>query len=78
MTNVLLTYLSRLSLRTKIIAAAVLALLLGMMLRGGGGDNGRFLPIGSTPEYIIDTQKGTTWRLENGTYRRVASMPWRH
>jgi hypothetical protein len=78
MNNFLLTYLARLSLRTKIIAAAVLALLLGMMLRGGGGDNGRYLPVGNTPEYIIDTQKGTAWRLEDGTYRRIASMPWRH
>ncbi len=61
--------------KTKLIGAAVLAFLLGMMLKGGSSSSGRYVPFGTSPNFVLDTQNGSAWQLDGNRYRRIATMP---
>ena len=66
---------SRLSERTKLIIVAVVAFWLGGLLKGGSGV-GRYQAYGTSPNYVLDTQKGTAWEIKGTKYQELASMPW--
>jgi hypothetical protein len=67
---------SRMNERTKLIVIAVLAFFLGGLLKGGGSNTGRYQVCGTSPTYVLDTQKGTVWEMKGAKYREMASMPW--
>ena len=71
----------RLGERTKLIGVAVVAFLLGTLWGGHrptGGDNGRYLAIGTDGHLLLDTHNGDVWVLDNDThkFKRQASMPY--
>ncbi len=66
---------SRLTERTKLIMVAVIAFWLGGLLKGGSGI-GRYQACVNSPNFVIDTQKGTMWEIKGTKYQEYASMPW--
>ncbi len=75
MRNIFTNMLARMSPRAKIIGAAIVAFVIGMMLRGGSASNGRYMPCGNSPNFVLDTQNGSAWQLDGNRYRRIGSMP---
>jgi len=67
---------SRMNERTKLIVVAVLAFFLGGLLKGGGASTGRYQACGTSPNYVLDTQKGTVWEIKGTKFQEMASMPW--
>ena len=67
---------SRINERTKLIIVAVLAFWLGGLLKGGSA-TGRYHQVcGTSPTYMLDTQKGTAWKIDGSKYVEMASLPW--
>jgi len=64
---------SRMSERTKLIAVAVVAFWLGGLLKGGSSI-GRYQPCGNSPNYVLDTAKGTVWVLEGIKFKEFGSF----
>ena len=72
---------ARLGERTKLIAVAVVAFVIGTFFGGRGATataNGRYVPWGNGGEALLDTQNGQVWRVNESTHKfeKVASMPW--
>ena len=74
---------ARLGERTKIIAVAVVAFLLGTFFGGRGATataNGRYVPWGNGGQVaaLLDTQTGQIWIVDDGShkFRKGPSLPW--
>ena len=74
--------LGRLSTRTKLIAVAVMAFLVGTFFSGHSSEsgNGRYLPWspGAGQVGLLDTRTGQVWVMNSGARRfeRYASIPY--
>ena len=75
MMNTFSSIYSRVGERTKLIIVAVVAFWLGGLLKGGSGA-GRYQVCGNSPNYVLDTQKGTVWEIKGSKYQEMASIPW--
>lgn len=79
--GLLTAFVDRLSVRTKLIGVAVIALLIGMWL-GGRGNNegsGRYVPFTSGNSMAtLDTRSGQVWIVdaEGQNYRRGPKIPY--
>ncbi len=71
----LAAFLNRLTLRQKILTAVVLSFVLWTLFNRPSPANGRYVPCGNSPQYLVDTQQGTAWEMVEGRYRRMATMP---
>ena len=73
-------FLDRFSVRTKMIALAVVAFVIGTFFGGHGGDtgNGRYVPWGNSGTAMLDTKTGQLWALdaESHRFQRLAALPY--
>ena len=73
-------FLDRFSVRTKMIALAVLAFVIGTFFGGHGSEssNGRYVPWGNGGTAMLDTRTGQLWTLDPDSHRfqRMASLPY--
>ena len=77
---ILKSFLDRLSVRTKMIALAVIAFVIGTFFGGHGTENGngRYVPWGQAGTALLDTRTGQLWTLdpESHRFQRFASLPY--
>ena len=77
--SILKAFLDRLSVRTKLIAVAIIAFLIGTYFggRGTSESNGRYVPWGSGGS-LLDTRTGKTYVLDNDThaFKHGPSLPY--
>ena len=74
---------ARLGERTRLIAVAVVAFVIGTFFGGRGATataNGRYVPWGnvSGEPALIDTQSGQIWVVDESShkFKKWASLPW--
>ncbi len=73
--NLFTTMLARMSPKSKLIGAAILAFLIGIMFKSSSSGAGRYQACGNSAMYVLDTQNGSLWELDGSRYKRAATMP---
>ncbi len=73
-------FLDRFSVRTKMIALAVLAFVIGTFFGGHGSEssNGRYVPWGNGGSAMLDTRTGQLWSVDPDahSFHKMASLPY--
>ena len=77
---ILRSFLDRFNVRTKMVALAVVAFVIGTFFGGHGSEssNGRYVPWGSNGSAMLDTRTGQLWAIdpEQHHFQRQASLPY--